>query len=182
VNTFKLIGLVGWVRLIGSIWLVGLVGLAVASEPWAASEKLTPSELSAMLAKGSTPTIVYVGPRALFRVGHIPGATFHGPASEPEALRELTHWAGSLPRSGMLVLYCGCCPLEKCPNIRPAFEALRRLGLSNVRVLILKTSFKNDWVERNYQVEGRRSGQVGPALRGGGDLYFSPGMGAVTVS
>ena len=159
----RLIRSVGLARLVGLIGLVGLVGLAASSEPWQASETLAPSELVAMLSKGSKPSIAYVGPRALFRAGRIPGATFHGPASEPEALRELTHWAGSLPRSRMLVLYCGCCPLEKCPNIRPAFEALRQLGLSNVRVLILKTSFKNDWVEKNYQVEG--AGQVGSGQR-----------------
>ncbi len=106
-----------------------------------------------MLAKGSNPSIAYVGPRTLFRAGHIPGATFHGPTSDPDALRELKRWAGSLPRSGMLVIYCGCCPLDKCPNVRPAFSALRELGFTNLRLLVLGTSFEKDWVEKGYPVE-----------------------------
>jgi thiosulfate/3-mercaptopyruvate sulfurtransferase len=146
-----------WVRVVAFVWSIGLIGDAGVptawAEPWRPSETLEPFELSAMLARGSKPSIVYVGPRALFRVGRIPGAVFHGPASEPEALRELKHWARSLPPSGMLVLYCGCCPLEKCPNIRPAFEALGRVALTNVRVLLLKTSFEKDWVDKGLPVE-----------------------------
>ena len=150
-SVIKLIRLVGLLRLVG---LVGLVELrATRAEPWRASDALAPSELSAMLAKGSTPSIVYVGPPTLFRAGHIPGATLHGPTSDPDALRELKRWAGSLPRSGMLVIYCGCCPLDKCPNVRPAFSALRKLGFTNLRLLHLATSFENDWVEKGYPVE-----------------------------
>ncbi len=163
-NTFKLIGLFGLVGLLGLMGSGGLVRVhAAGTEPWHPSETLAPSELAAMLAKGSKPSIVYVGPRALFRTGQIPEAIFHGPASEPDALSELKHWAASLPRSGLLVIYCGCCPLEKCPNIRPAFSALRSLGMTNVRVLVLETSFEKDWVAKNYQVD--RAGQAGSEPR-----------------
>jgi thiosulfate/3-mercaptopyruvate sulfurtransferase len=81
------------------------------------------------------------------------GATFHGPTSEADGLSELKEWARTLQRSEGLVIYCGCCPLEKCPNVRPAFSALREMGFTRLRVLVLPTSFKKDWVEKGYPVE-----------------------------
>ena len=43
--------------------------------------------------------------------------------------------------------------LEKCPNLRPAFSALREMGFTKLRVLLLPTSFEKDWVEKGYPVE-----------------------------
>jgi hypothetical protein len=52
-----------------------------------------------------------------------------------------------------VVLYCGCCPLDKCPNLRPAFLALRDAGFARLRVLLLPNNFNADWVEKGYPVE-----------------------------
>jgi hypothetical protein len=35
----------------------------------------------------------------------------------------------------MVVIYCGCCPLDKCPNVRPAFTLLKTMGFTNLHVL-----------------------------------------------
>jgi len=51
------------------------------------------------------------------------------------------------------VIYCGCCPLERCPNIRPAFVALRQMGFTNVRVLLLPNSFEADWAGKGLPYE-----------------------------
>jgi thiosulfate/3-mercaptopyruvate sulfurtransferase len=59
-------------------------------------------------------------------------------------------WAATLPKTTNVVIYCGCCPMERCPNVRPAFTALRELGLAKLRVLILPTSFEVDWAEKGY--------------------------------
>ncbi len=125
---------------------------AAIKDPWSDSDTLAPPELAKMLADGE-PAIAYVGPRVLYRAGRIPGATFHGPTSEPEGLDDLKRWASARSRSETLVIYCGCCPMEKCPNIRPAFSALREMGLTKLRVLILPTSFEKDWVEKGFSVE-----------------------------
>jgi hypothetical protein len=77
----------------------------------------------------------------------------HGPASTPEGLADLRKWAEALPRAAAIVIYCGCCPLTQCPNVRPALGALREMGFKNVRVVALTTSFGTDWVDRGFPVE-----------------------------
>ncbi len=126
-----------------------------APESWLASQTIQPEELAHLLAdkSASLPTIVYVGPHTLFAGGHIPGAVFHGAAANEQSLAELKKWAESEPRSTAMVLYCGCCPFEKCPNIRPAFAALNSLGFQKLQVLTLPTSFLKDWVEKGYPIQ-----------------------------
>jgi thiosulfate/3-mercaptopyruvate sulfurtransferase len=126
-----------------------------SSDPWSASQTVQPAALAGELAQknGTPPTILYVGFRTLFAGGHIPGASFHGTASTEEGLGEMKKWANGLPRSTNLVIYCGCCPFEKCPNIRPAFTALRDMGFKNLRVLVLPTNFATDWVGKGYPMQ-----------------------------
>lgn len=124
-------------------------------DPWPAAQSLQPADLARELGdKNETPpTIVYVGFRTLFAGGHIPGATFHGSASTEQGLSDLKKWAEELPRTTNLVIYCGCCPLEKCPNIRPAFAALDKMGFKKLRVLVLPTSFATEWVDKGYPIQ-----------------------------
>ena len=126
-----------------------------SSDPWSNSETLQPADLAGKLAEknGTPPTIVYVGFRTLFAGGHIPGASFHGTASSEQGLGEMKKWADGLPRSMNLVIYCGCCPFEKCPNVRPAFTALSGMGFKKLRVLILPTNLATDWVGKGYRVQ-----------------------------
>jgi thiosulfate/3-mercaptopyruvate sulfurtransferase len=124
-------------------------------DPWSPAQTIQPAALARELTDKSNgmPTVVYVGFRTLFAGGHIPGATFHGSASKEDGLAEIKKWAGALPRSTNLIIYCGCCPFEKCPNIRPAFRALDEMGFTHLRVLILPTSFAADWVEKGFPFE-----------------------------
>jgi hypothetical protein len=124
------------------------------SDPWTESQLVQPASLVQELAnKTNPPTIVYVGPRALFTGAHIPGSVFHGTASTEPGLDELKKWASTVPHDTNLIIYCGCCPFEKCPNIRPAFTALRDLGFTHLRILAIATSFKSDWIDKNYPTE-----------------------------
>lgn len=126
-----------------------------SSDPWLSSQTLQPANLAGELAEknGTPPMIVYVGFRTLFAGGHIAGASFHGPASTEQGLSDLKKWADTLPRSTDLVIYCGCCPFEKCPNIRPAFTALRDMGFKKLRVLVLPTNFATDWADKGYPIQ-----------------------------
>jgi thiosulfate/3-mercaptopyruvate sulfurtransferase len=125
------------------------------SDPWTAAQTIQPAELARELGdkNGTPPTIVYVGFHTLFAGGHIPGATFHGSASTEKGLSDLKEWADTLPRTTNLVIYCGCCPFEKCPNIRPAFTALDQMGFKKLRILILSTNFATDWVDKGYPIQ-----------------------------
>ena len=126
-----------------------------AADPWSSSETMSPAQLAKILTDKyvSVPTVVFVGFRSLYAGGHVPDASFHGTASTEQGLAELKAWAASLPRSTELVIYCGCCPMDKCPNIRPAFTALSGMGFKKVRVLVLPTSFAADWVDKSYPMQ-----------------------------
>ena len=129
---------------------------AADSQTFSASQLVQPADLVRELASAnadSRPTIVYVGFRTLFAGGHIPGATFHGSASTEKGLADIKQWAASLPRTTNIVVYCGCCPFERCPNVRPAFALFREMGFAHLRVLELQTSFAADWADKNYPVE-----------------------------
>src|ERR1700692_60923 len=120
--------------------------LQADSDPWTKTQTVQPAELAKELGNSRTaPTVVFVGFKRLYGAGHIKGAEYHGTAGSEEGLKELTAWAAGLSRSTNLVIYCGCCPLERCPNIRPAFKALQGLGFKNLRVLLLPQDFATDW-------------------------------------
>ena len=125
------------------------------ADPWPSSQTMQPSQLAKMLTDkySSVPGVVFVGFRSLYVGGHVPDASFHGTASMEQGLAELKAWAAALPRSTALLIYCGCCPFDKCPNIRPAYTALTNMGFKNVRVLVIPTSFAVDWADKGYPIQ-----------------------------
>lgn len=128
---------------------------AASATPWDAAETVTPAALAAEMAHakaGAGPVVVCAGFQVLYRGGHVPGAAYAGPASQPEGLAALKKWAAGRPRSANVVVYCGCCPMTECPNIRPAFEALHAMGFTHLRVLLLPDSFGKDWVGQGLPV------------------------------
>jgi len=133
------------------IALTSPTSLQADSDPWTKAQTVQPADLAKELSDSKTaPTVVFVGFKRLYSAGHIKGAQYHGTAGSEEGLKELTTWAAGLPRSTNLVIYCGCCPLERCPNIRPAFKALQGLGFKNLRVLLLLQDFATDWADKGF--------------------------------
>jgi thiosulfate/3-mercaptopyruvate sulfurtransferase len=125
-------------------------------DPWSSAQTVQPADLVKELAAPAhpdEPAVVCVGFRPLYQGAHIPHAEFHGAASSEQGLAELKSWAKTIPKATNLVLYCGCCPLAHCPNLRPAFTAMRDMGFTNLRVLILPNDFNTDWIEKGYPVE-----------------------------
>ncbi len=124
-------------------------------DPWTPTDLIQPAQLAARL-KGppaARPLIYYVGFAVLYRSKHIPGAEFIGPGNKQEGLQALREAALKHPRTREIVIYCGCCPWDHCPNLRPAFIMLRELGFKRVKVLSLPTSFPKDWIEKGYPFE-----------------------------
>jgi thiosulfate/3-mercaptopyruvate sulfurtransferase len=120
---------------------------------WPDSTLLAPEDLVQMLKSKLPPAIFCVTFPVLYRQKHIPHARFAGPTSKPQGISALRATAGALPRATEIVIYCGCCPMKQCPNIRPAYRALKQLGFEHVRVLDLPTNFHTDWVAKGYPVE-----------------------------
>lgn len=118
---------------------------------------LPPSSLAARLdaVKAGQIAVLYVGPDVLFDLGHVPGARNLGAAGSEEGMRALSAALAKIPAQTEIVVYCGCCPVSDCPNVRPASAALRKLGRANAHVLDLPTRFSTDWAEKGYPVEPR---------------------------
>lgn len=135
------------------------VMLAQAATPWKKSEAIEPAELAAMLkAPGEKPAILFVGFPVLYRAARIPGAVLAGPGATPEGLELLKRAASRLPKDRNIVIYCGCCPFDHCPNVKPAFELLRSMGYTKVKLVIIPTNFHTDWVAKGYPVEKAAAG------------------------
>lgn len=128
--------------------------IATAALAFAAGEValVQPSELAANLSK-SKPAVFQVGPNVLYRSKHIPGALFAGPGNKAEGIAMLKAAVEKLPRDREIVIYCGCCPWQNCPNIKPAADALRAMGFAKVKALYLAQNFKFDWIDKGYPVE-----------------------------
>lgn len=138
-----------------SIPMLPAVVLAAASDPWSASDLISPKDLADILnqSRAEKPRIVYVGFPSLYPGGHVPGASMEGPASRPEGLEKLKAFAANLPKDREIVLYCGCCPFAQCPNVRPAYSALHDMGFKNLKVLVIEHNFHTDWASKGYPTE-----------------------------
>ena len=98
------------------------------------------------------PLMLQVGSHVLFAQAHIPGSEYIGPASTENGLVQLRKRVDSLPRTKLIVLYCGCCPWGHCPNVKPADDALHAMGFTNVKVLYIADNFGTNWVDKGYPV------------------------------
>jgi thiosulfate/3-mercaptopyruvate sulfurtransferase len=121
----------------------------------ASADLIQPAELAKILQSSAATKLLvfYVGPRLIYVQSHIPGAEYIGPTSKPEGIEKLRARVGSLPRDSFLVIYCGCCPWDHCPNIRPAYKELKQMGFTRLKVLYLANSFGSDWVEKGYPAQ-----------------------------
>ncbi len=99
------------------------------------------------------PLVLQVGSRVLYNEAHIPGSAYAGPGSQSTGLQALHDKVAALPRKEFIVLYCGCCPWNHCPNIAPAYRQIRSMGFTHVKVLYLADNFGTDWVSKGYPVE-----------------------------
>jgi thiosulfate/3-mercaptopyruvate sulfurtransferase len=115
---------------------------------------IEPKDLAAELqAKSLSPAVIHVGFPVLYRGKHIPNSVYAGPGSKPEGLDALKAAVASFPRNREIVVYCGCCPFDRCPNVRPAVGLLKQMGFTNVKVLNLPTNFAADWLNHGYPFE-----------------------------
>lgn len=144
-----------WLALSGAL----AAGAQAADAPQAAAEipaarTLQPAELAEILAApgGDKPLVLQVGSAVLYAQAHIPGAEYVGAAGQDAGLQALRDRAGSLPHDRFIVIYCGCCPWNKCPNIRRAYQLLDSLGFTRVKALYIAGDFGTDWVAKGYPV------------------------------
>ncbi|PQA93191.1 hypothetical protein B0A69_13675 [Chryseobacterium shigense] len=116
-------------------------------DPWNESQLMDPALLAARITENKTKNVVIisVGPEAIIK-----GSVDIGPTHDPENLEKLRNYLKNIPKGKEVVIYCGCCPFVKCPNIRPAFKLLQEMGFKNARLLNLPKNIKVDWLDKDY--------------------------------
>jgi thiosulfate/3-mercaptopyruvate sulfurtransferase len=124
-----------------------------AADPWPKSDLLEPAALAKEIPSATPPQILCVAFPVLYRSRHILHAVDAGPGSKPEGLEALKKAAAALPKNADIVIYCGCCPMVKCPNIRPAYRTLQEMGFTHIRVLNIPTNMHADWYSKDYPSE-----------------------------
>lgn len=117
-----------------------------------ASRQITPEDLVKLLQSSpqQKPLLFQVGSHVLYSQAHIPGSEYTGPASTEAGLQQLRKRVASVRRTQLIVLYCGCCPWDHCPNVKPADDALHTMGFRNVKILYIAENFGSDWVNKGY--------------------------------
>ncbi|MBE7176100.1 MAG: rhodanese-like domain-containing protein [Mucilaginibacter polytrichastri] len=122
----------------------------VANDPWTAKELLEPGVLAAQIKAGKATgiKILNIGP-----MDDIAGATHIGAVGQAEHLEKLRDLISGWPKNTHVVVYCGCCPFYKCPNIRPAYKTLKSAHFTNVQLLSLDTNLETDWIKKGYPLK-----------------------------
>jgi rhodanese-related sulfurtransferase len=82
----------------------------------------------------------------------IKGSIDIGPVMIPENLNILKQKLNKLPKNTQVVVYCGCCPFSRCPNVRPAMQLLKDMQFTNYKLLNLPDNIKVDWIDKNYPI------------------------------
>jgi hypothetical protein len=141
-------------RILAFILLSSLAALADTGDI-PLSSQISPQALRSIMQSNARKRllILNVGPRVLYYQAHIAGAEYIGPTSDPRGIAKLQQRVKSVSRNKQIVLYCGCCPWDRCPNVKPAFAKLKKLGFRNVKVLHIANNIGADWVDKDYPVE-----------------------------
>jgi|SRR6185312_12549087 len=141
-----------------SLALIAAIGLPLflftafqkpVGEPWTEKQLLAPEALAQIIGnpQAEKPIILSVGPGAVIK-GSLDMGAAHEKANYEKLKRELE----KLPKDADIVIYCGCCPFEHCPNIRPAFSLLNEMKFPNRRLLNIQHNIKTDWIDKGYPV------------------------------
>jgi hypothetical protein len=138
-------------RVITAIMLLLFIGQkSMAQNPinWTPDQLMNPSDLSTILKENKQVPIIYcVGPDAI-----IPHSKNIGMIKKEENLKSLKEELANLPKDTQIVIYCGCCPYEHCPNVRPAIQLLKEMKFTNFKLLDLPHNLKADWISKGYPI------------------------------
>lgn len=119
-------------------------------EPIKKEQSISTAELAKKITdpKAVKPVIFNVGP-----VDQIKGAIKVGAVSTEEYFVKFKNEVAKVTKDKEVVVYCGCCSSQNCPNIRPAIKYLTESGYKKAKVLDIPTGIKEDWVQKDYPVE-----------------------------
>ena len=125
------------------------VSAQTSSEPWTPQQLLAPAALAKTInnSKSAQPMIFCVGPQAVIK-----NSVEIGSAHVAANLNKFKEQISKLPKNANIVIYCGCCPFDVCPNVRPAVNLLKEMKFTNFKLLNLPHNIKADWIDPGYPV------------------------------
>jgi len=116
---------------------------------WTSDQLLQPSELAAALKDNKEIAVIFsIGPGAV-----VPHSKDIGMIKEEENMKKFREELQNLPRDTSVIIYCGCCPYEHCPNVRPAIQLLKDMKFTNYKLLDLPHNIKIDWINKGYPTQ-----------------------------
>jgi len=141
--------------LLTSCMLLCAASPALAAKPAEsipAAKLVQPADWAAQVKDGSAARTLtlHVGFRTMFDQAHIPGSEYAGPGNSGAGLQVLRDRVAGLAKGAPILIYCGCCPWSRCPNIAAAYDVLVELGFTNVKAMIINDNFGTDWVDKGY--------------------------------
>lgn len=105
-------------------------------------------------AKGAHAPILNIG-----IVEDIQDAKHIGNLGKADGVRALEAFEKTLPsKNDEVIIYCGCCQLDTCPNVLTALRVLRERGYTNVRILNLPDDLETDWKAHGYPMAPTQPG------------------------
>ena len=115
-------------------------------ENWTSKQLVEPAALAAILnSNKEVPVMFNVGPAAI-----IPNSIDIGMVKDEKNLAKFREQISKLPKSTNILIYCGCCPFEHCPDVRPAISVLQSMQFTNYHLLDLPHNIKTDWIAKGY--------------------------------
>lgn len=135
--------------LIMFLWLGGL-SAQTSTKPWTDDQLMNPEALANILRNPAAqqPLIFNIGP-----MENIKGATSIGPTKDKNNLAKLKQALSTIPKDRMVIIYCGCCPIRVCPNIRPAFVLLKEMKFTRPKLLNLEHNLKTNWIDLGFPMQ-----------------------------
>ena len=149
IQNFKVMFIKKYILLLLSIVMLNAVSEA-QQDPWAKNQLIAPEVLAQKL-KGTgkdVPVILNFGVER-----NIKNAIEIGLVSSPKVAEKFKLDAAKMDKKKETVIYCGCCTMENCPNVRYSFNKLKELGFTNIKVLNIPTDLNVDWIEKGYPMK-----------------------------
>lgn len=115
-------------------------------ENWTSKDLTAPSDLAATLKSNKNVPIMFsIGPGAI-----IPNSIDIGMVKDKKNMDKFRAQISKLPKTANILIYCGCCPYEHCPDVRPAIALLKNMKFTNYHLLDLPQNIKTDWIAKGY--------------------------------
>ncbi len=113
-------------------------------------ELISPETLSKILKddKSIKPLVVNVGPMA-----DIKYAVNINTITSGDGVDIFNRLMSRFSKEKEVVIYCGCCKLVDCPNVKSAREQLLKSGHKKYKILNLPTELAADWTNKGYPMQ-----------------------------